>query len=145
MKADVLAHGTFDVLHYGHLLLLQHARKLAQGDLVVTITADKFVDKGPGRPIFSQAERAAMLRALAIVDHVDICNAASGLPMIVKYKPRIYLKHSEYETKDEHGYLKAEKRAVEEYGGGLQFFSGKKWSSTAIINRLAAWKERQAA
>lgn len=136
----------FDVLHYGHLLLFQHARKLAgDGSLVVTITADKFVNKGPGRPIFSQNERAAMIRFGAIIDVVDICNAASGIPMIHKYKPRIYLKHAEYMKKDSHGYLRAEANAVKELGGEVQFFSGKKYSSTAIINRLALWREQQAA
>ena len=53
----VLAHGTFDLLHMGHVRHLEQAR--AQGDiLIVTITGDDFVNKGPGRPVFT-----AMLRA----------------------------------------------------------------------------------
>lgn len=82
-----------------------------------------------------------MIRAIAIVDDVDICNAASGLPMILKWKPRIYLKHAEYEKRDAHGYLNAERNAVESHGGEVRFFKGKKYSSTAIINRLAMWRK----
>ena len=138
----VLAHGVFDVLHYGHLIMLQHARRLAgEGSLVVTITADRFVRKGPGRPIFTQRERAAMLRALAMVDEVDVCNAASGIPMIQKWKPKIYLKHAEYKTHDSLGFLNEERRAVEAQGGELVFFPGRKWSSSGIISRVATWKE----
>lgn len=103
------------------------------------------MNKGPGRPLFSQNERAAMIRFGAIIDEVEICNAASGLPMIAKWKPRIYLKHAEYMKKDSHGYLNAERKAVEANGGELQFFSGKRWSSSAIINRLSVWKEQQVA
>lgn len=139
MKASVLAHGTFDVLHYGHLILFQHCRKLAgDGTLIVTVTADHFVNKGPGRPIFEQEERAEMIRALAIVDYVEICNAASGLPMITKFKPAIYVKHAEYRTKDDHGYFASERKLVEQLGGEVNFFPGRKWSSTDIIRRIAA-------
>lgn len=139
MRADVLAHGTFDVLHYGHLILFQYCRKLAgDGLFVVTVTADRFVNKGPGRPIFRQEERAAMIRSMAIVDQVEICTAASGLPMINRFKPRIYVKHAEYRTKDAHGYFASERKLVEQYGGEINFFPGRKWSSTDIIGRIAA-------
>ena len=59
----VQCHGVFDVIHAGHLAYFEAAKKF--GDvLVVTITADEYVNKGPGRPFFSQELRAEMLAAL---------------------------------------------------------------------------------
>src|ERR1700726_4271037 len=59
----VQAHGTFDLLHLGHVRHLEAARRL--GDiLVVTVTPDRFVNKGPGRPVFNAELRAEMLGAL---------------------------------------------------------------------------------
>ena len=56
----VLCHGVFDVLHVGHLRHLETARRHGT-KLVVTITADRFVNKGPGRPIFNSDLRCEML------------------------------------------------------------------------------------
>src|SRR6516225_5599857 len=62
-KIVVQAHGTFDLLHLGHVRHLEAARRL--GDiLMVTVTADRHVNKGPGRPVFSEGLRAEMLAAL---------------------------------------------------------------------------------
>ena len=60
----VLCHGVFDLLHPGHIRHLEAARR--HGDLlVVTITPDRFVNKGPGRPVFNQRLRAESVAALA--------------------------------------------------------------------------------
>src|SRR5258708_4900087 len=70
-KTVVQAHGTFDLLHLGHVRHLEAARK--HGDvLVVTLTADRFVNKGPGRPVFAETLRAEMLATLAHVELVAI-------------------------------------------------------------------------
>src|SRR6202140_5195980 len=70
-KTVVQAHGSFDLLHLGHVRHLEAARRL--GDvLVVTVNADRFVNKGPGRPVFNEALRAEMLAALEYVDWVAI-------------------------------------------------------------------------
>ena len=70
-KSVVQAHGAFDLLHLGHVRHLEAARRL--GDvLFVTVTADRFVNKGPGRPVFNEALRAEMLAALEYVDWVAI-------------------------------------------------------------------------
>ncbi|HEX9446492.1 MAG TPA: adenylyltransferase/cytidyltransferase family protein, partial [Dongiaceae bacterium] len=62
-KSVVLCHGVFDVLHVGHVRHLAAAKK--EGDiLIVTITADRHVNKGPGRPVFTASLRADMLAAL---------------------------------------------------------------------------------
>ena len=64
-KTVVQAHGTFDLLHLGHVRHLEAARRL--GDvLIVTVTADRFVNKGPGRPVFNAELRAEMLATLRI-------------------------------------------------------------------------------
>src|SRR5262249_42213302 len=70
-KTVVHAHGTFDLLHVGHVRHIKAASDL--GDvLVVTVTADRFVNKGPGRPVFNDGLRAEMLATLQYVDFVAI-------------------------------------------------------------------------
>src|SRR6202050_1162179 len=71
----VQAHGTFDLLHLGHVRHLEAARKL--GDvLIVTVTADRFVNKGPGRPVFNAELRAEMLATLEYADGAAVNDAA---------------------------------------------------------------------
>ena len=73
----VLAHGVFDLVHMGHVRHLEAARR--EGDvLIVTVTADAFVNKGPGRPIFPELMRAEMLGALEYVDWVGVNHAPSA-------------------------------------------------------------------
>src|SRR5438445_7636962 len=77
----VQAHGTFDLLHLGHVRHLEAARQF--GDvLVVTVTADRFVNKGPGRPVFGGELRAEMLATLEYVDWVAINDAADAVSAI---------------------------------------------------------------
>src|SRR6202044_2309111 len=86
----VQAHGTFDLLHLGHVRHLEAARKL--GDLlVVTVTADHFVNKGPGRPVFNAELRAEMLATLEYVDWVAINDAADAVSAIERIRPSIYI------------------------------------------------------
>src|ERR1051325_10575286 len=73
----VQCHGVFDLLHPGHVRHLEAARKL--GDrLVVTITADRYVNKGPGRPAFPEQVRAEQIGALSCVDYVAISDYPSA-------------------------------------------------------------------
>ena len=70
-RTVALCHGVFDLVHLGHVRHIQAARN--EGDVViVTITADRYVNKGPGRPIFPENMRAEMLASLASVDWVGI-------------------------------------------------------------------------
>ena len=70
-KKIVHCHGVFDLLHVGHIRHLNHAKKI--GDvLVVSITSDRFVNKGPNRPAFTQSLRAEALSSLECVDYVLI-------------------------------------------------------------------------
>src|SRR5215813_5368378 len=90
-KTVVQAHGTFDLLHLGHVRHLEAACKL--GDvLIVTVTADRFVNKGPGRPVFGEVLRAEMLVNLANVDWVGINESPDAVSAIEAIRPSIYVK-----------------------------------------------------
>jgi len=135
-KTVVHAHGTFDLLHYGHLKYLEASREY--GDvLIVTITADKFVNKGPNRPVFAQELRAEMLAALGIVDWVGINNHLDAVPAIRKIKPDIYAKGQDYKNPgdDITGKIVDETKEVEKYGGQVIFTNEDTFSSTELLNR----------
>jgi rfaE bifunctional protein nucleotidyltransferase chain/domain len=135
-RTIVLAHGTFDLLHIGHLRHLQAAR--AQGDmLVVTITADAFINKGPGRPVFPESLRSEMLASLEIVDYVGIVGGPDALPAIEAIRPSVYIKGQDYRNPegDITGRILAERDAVEQHGGRIVFTEEITYSSTELINQ----------
>ena len=94
-KKFVLCHGVFDILHVGHLNYLKSAKKVADF-LIVTLTTDKYIKKGFGRPFFNQKQRAEMLSSLKIVDFVSYCNEPSAVKAIKTIKPNFYAKGIEY-------------------------------------------------
>src|SRR5215470_7046884 len=95
-RVVVQAHGTFDLLHLGHVRHLEAARAL--GDvLVVTVTADAFVNKGPGRPVFAEALRAEMLAALQFVTYVAISEASDAISALEAIRPAVYAKGNDYQ------------------------------------------------
>lgn len=129
----VLAHGCFDLLHPGHIKHLEEAKKL--GDrLVVSVTADKYVGKGIGRPHFSEEERANALRALACVDTVVINDKPDAVDVIGRVRPAIYVKGVDYKDNSGNG-IEREKAAVEAVGGQLVFTNSAKLSSSRLINQ----------
>jgi len=128
----VLAHGCFDLLHLGHIRHLTEARKL--GDkLIVSVTSDRFVNKGKNRPRFMEAERAEALSALSCVDEVKINDSPDAVLMIHHVRPAFYVKGIDYaEAKDDEG-LARESAAVAACGGEMIFTSSQKWSSTELL------------
>ena len=74
-KSNVIihCHGVFDLLHLGHIKHFESA-KTKRDFLIVSITSDKYVNKGPGRPLFNNDIRANTISALSIVDAVIISN-----------------------------------------------------------------------
>jgi rfaE bifunctional protein kinase chain/domain/rfaE bifunctional protein nucleotidyltransferase chain/domain len=133
----VLAHGCFDLVHLGHVRHLEEAAR--HGDvLVVTITADAFVNKGPGRPVFSELLRAQMIAALEHVDWVAINHAPTAVNILETVKPDIYVKGSDYaEDKDDvTGGIVIERNAVESHGGRIVFTDDIAFSSSSLINRF---------
>jgi rfaE bifunctional protein nucleotidyltransferase chain/domain len=135
-KTVVHAHGAFDLLHLGHVRHLDAARRL--GDvLMVTVTEDQFVNKGPGRPVFNEALRAEMLAALANVDWVGINSSPDAVSAINTIKPDVYVKGQDYQNPegDVTGKITAERDAIEVHGGRLAFTGGVAFSSSELINR----------
>ena len=135
-KVVAHAHGTFDLLHLGHVRHLEAARRLCDV-LVVTVTADQFVNKGPGRPVFGEILRAEMLATLEYVDWVAVNNAADAVPAIQTVRPDIYIKGQDYQNPqgDITGKIIEEREAVEAHGGRIQFTDEVTFSSTELINR----------
>lgn len=132
----VLAHGTFDLLHMGHVRHLEQAR--AAGDLlIVTVTSDLFVNKGPGRPVFPGELRAEMLAALSYVDWVGLNDAPTAENVIKLVRPDVYVKGSDYaQTGDDiTGNIVAEREIVERLGGRVHFTQDIMFSSSALLNR----------
>ena len=131
----ILCHGTFDLLHAGHFRHFQDSKKL--GDvLFVTITSDKHINKGPGRPIFNQYLRAEMIASLSYVDFVGIVDDPSAIPAIKKIKPDIYVKGSDYKERksDLTRKINYEEEEVKKNGGILKFTSNITFSSSSLIN-----------
>lgn len=135
-KRVVLCHGVFDLIHLGHVRHLEAARR--EGEvLIVTVTADRFVKKGPGRPIFPEHMRAEMLAALAQVDYVGVLYEPSAEGALRAIQPDVYVKGSDYENPEEDvtGKIVAEREAVENHGGKLVFTKDITFSSSSLINR----------
>ncbi len=96
-KTVVHCHGVFDVLHVGHIRHFQEAKK--HGDiLVVTLTPDVHVNKGPHRPAFKQDLRAEVIAALDAVDYVAINKWPEAGETIRLLKPTFYAKGPDYKV-----------------------------------------------
>lgn len=141
----VLTHGVFDVLHFGHVAYLRKAK--SYGDkLIVSITSDKYVNKGPGRPYFNQDVRAKMLMALSVVDEVIISDSPSAIDVIKTIRPDYYVKGQDYSdrSKDVTGQIYEEEAAVTAFGGKLVFTNEETYSSSSLINRFfSPWSDDQ--
>lgn len=135
-KKVVHCHGVFDLLHIGHLRHFQEAKKM--GDvLIITITPDRFVNKGPGRPVFTESLRAEALAMLEFVDHVTINSWPSAVEAIRLLKPDLYVKGPDYKDaeKDISGGINLEEQAVESVGGRLVITDDITFSSSNILNK----------
>lgn len=136
-KKIVLCHGVFDLMHPGHVLHFQAAKK--HGDiLVISVTPDHFVNKGPGRPVFSHRLRMETLSALECVDYVSLNEWPTAVETIHKLKPHAYVKGSEYSTAsaDITGKIVEEEDAVKSVGGELVFTHEQEFSSSRLINQF---------
>jgi len=133
-QSIVFTNGCFDFLHVGHVGYLKQAAQ--QGDcLVVAVNSDKSVqglNKAPGRPVFSQDHRAAMLAALEAVDCVIVFDEPTPCQLLQRIKPDVLVKGGTYSHDDIVGW-----EIVEQYGGqvrALGEFPG--ISTTEILERL---------
>jgi len=132
----VHCHGVFDLLHIGHIRHFQQASEF--GDvLVVTTTQDQYVNKGDGRPAFTEQLRAEAIAALDCVDFVAINRWPMAAETIRLLRPHLYVKGSEYrEAENDHtGGINLEEEAIKAVGGELAFTDGITFSSSHLINR----------
>ena len=134
-KTIALCHGTFDLLHIGHIRHLEHAEKEADV-LFVTITADEHVNKGPGRPVFSAQLRAEHLAALASVKYVAINYEPTAVNVLNWVKPDVYVKGNDYKDNEEDvtGNITLEKNAAEAHGGRIVYTDDLTFSSSKLLN-----------
>lgn len=134
-KTIALCHGVFDLVHPGHIIHLEQARKMADV-LVVSITAAKYVRKGPGRPYFDDEMRMKFLAALEYVDYVMLSEGYTVDDIIESVEPDIYVKGEEYARAEDDitGKITEEKALVEGHGGKIQYTTGQTFSSTKLIN-----------
>jgi len=134
-KTVVHCHGVFDLLHPGHIRHFEAAKR--EGDvLVVTVTQDKYVVKGPGHPVFNEQLRAESVAALQDVDYVAINEWATAVETIRHIKPDVYCKGSDYTDvkEDLTGKIKDEEEAIKSVGGRIHFTEEITFSSTKLIN-----------
>ena len=125
----VFVNGTFDILHPGHVKLLQYAAGL--GNLLVAIDTDRRVRqlKGPGRPFFNQDERKLMLQSLRCVSEVRLFDTDEDLEYLIQtYEPDIMVKGSDYRGRPIIG---------EEHVPQIEFFERiNEYSSTQAIQHI---------
>ena len=130
----VFTNGFFDLLHYGHVQLLQEARRL--GDvLVVAVNSDESTRrlKGPPRPILKQAERLDVLGALPAVDHLIVFEDDTPVELLRRLHPDVLVKGGPAGSGPE-GVVGRE--IVEEYGGEVRLlWFDNQPSITGILER----------
>ena len=130
-KRVVMCHGVYDLLHYGHIEHLKEAK--SYGDvLVVSVTSEPFVNKGPDRPYFDDRQRTEFLACLEFVDYVILSYEATAITNIQFVRPDIYVKGQEFKdgTDGVTGQVAKEIAEVEKLGGSVRFTQGEVYSSS---------------
>jgi rfaE bifunctional protein nucleotidyltransferase chain/domain len=132
----VVTNGCFDILHLGHVTYLETARSFGDA-LLVGLNSDEGTRqlKGPGRPVNAEADRAAVLAALASVDGVCIFEGKAATRFLTAAQPDIYVKGGDYTLET---LSREERGAVEAAGGKIEivpFVPGK--STTALLEKIS--------
>ena len=134
-KKVVLCHGVFDLIHPGHIIHFEQAKRM--GDiLVVSVTSERFVRKGPGRPYFNDEMRMKFLEAIEYIDYVMLSEEYTVDDIVEAVEPDIYVKGEEYKIPQDDitGGISIEQELVEAHGGKVAYTSGQVYSSTKLIN-----------
>jgi rfaE bifunctional protein nucleotidyltransferase chain/domain len=98
----VVVNGSFDLLHLGHLKLLEYARSYPQSYVLVLTDSDRRIQqlKGDSRPIHNEHERCSFLSALKFIDRVEIFDSDQELENLIKeFRPDVMVKGSDYQDK----------------------------------------------
>ena len=136
-KKIVHCHGVFDLLHIGHIKHFKEAKTF--GDvLIVSITPDEFVNKGPGRPAFTTSLRLESLASLEVVDYVFANKWPTAEDTIKVIKPDIYCKGPDYKDHldDITGKINDEEAAVNFVGGKIVYTDDITFSSSSLLNKF---------
>lgn len=137
-KKIVLCHGVFDLIHIGHIKHFEEAKKY--GDiLIVSLTSDKYVNKGDGRPVFNQNLRSEFLNSITCIDFIFINNHASSTNVIKIIKPNFYIKGPDYKNhqRDLTKKIFLETNAVKINGGKTIYTKSVTFSSSNLINKYS--------
>ncbi|HEV7432229.1 MAG TPA: D-glycero-beta-D-manno-heptose 1-phosphate adenylyltransferase [Steroidobacteraceae bacterium] len=132
----VFTNGVFDVLHTGHVTYLEAARRLGAA-LVVAVNTDasaRRLGKGPDRPLNREADRVAVVAALASVDYVVLFDEDTPCEVLRRLRPDIYVKGGDYDIES-----LPETELVRSWGGtavAIPFVEG--YSTTALLQRIRA-------
>ena len=130
-----MCHGVFDIIHAGHISHFEEVKKKCD-ILIVTITEDKHVNKGPNRPVNNHYFRAKILDSLRQVDYVAINFSPDAIDSIRLIKPNFYFKGKDYRgKKDLTERLKKQKRELKKIKSKIIFTESPLQSSTQIINK----------
>jgi|SRR6185437_15018108 len=134
-KTIAQCHGCFDLLHPGHIKHFEAAKKNADV-VVVTITPDRFVNKGPGRPVFTEQLRMESIAAIEAVDYVALNHWPTATQTIKLLKPTYYVKGQDYKDreKDVTKGIYDEEAAIKSVGGKILFTEEITFSSSSLIN-----------
>ncbi|MEK6616902.1 MAG: PfkB family carbohydrate kinase [Bacteroidota bacterium] len=157
-KTIAQCHGCFDLLHPGHIKHFEAAKKIADV-VIVTVTPDRFVNKGPGRPVFNEQLRLESIAALESVDYVVLNKWHTAVEAIRHIKPDFYVKGQDYKDKEKDltKNIFKEEEAVRSVGGKIHFTEEITFSSSSLINThfsphnektqdyLAAFKKKNSA
>src|SRR6266850_732745 len=132
-KKVIMCHGTFDVVHPGHVRHLIYAKTKADV-LIASLTADVHITKGNMRPYVPEDLRAINLAALEMVDYVVIDRDATPINNLALIQPDYFAKGYEYTAGAMHPKTQEEIQVLESYGGEIIFTPGDiVYSSSALI------------
>jgi rfaE bifunctional protein kinase chain/domain/rfaE bifunctional protein nucleotidyltransferase chain/domain len=132
-KKVIMCHGTFDVVHPGHVRHLLYAKTKADV-LIASLTADEHIKKGNMRPYVPQALRAMNLAALEMVDYVVVDQEPTPLKNLALIQPDYFAKGYEYTSGSVHPKTQEEIDVLDAYGGEIIFTPGDiVYSSSALI------------
>lgn len=132
-KKVVMCHGTFDIVHPGHIRQLIYAK--SKGDLLlVSVTIDKHLPTGPLRPYVPEELRALNLAAFEIVDFVLIDQNPTPIESLLNLEPDYFVKGFEFYVDKANPRTKEELDALSSYGGEMVFSPGDiVYSSTELL------------
>ena len=141
-KKICLCHGVFDLIHIGHIRHFKECKNKSDF-LIVSITADNYVNKGPDKPVFNESLRAEMLSCYEFVDFIIINNNETSINLINTIKPDFYGKGLEYKSheNDVTGNISKEVNAVERNGGTIIYTEEITFSSSKLLNILVPEKK----